>query len=53
MRQLLGLLSPNPVDTDDLVRESGIDPATVSALILELSLAGRVTRHPDGSVSLA
>ncbi len=53
MRQLLGMLSPNPVDTDDLVRESGIDPATLSALILELSLAGRVTRHPDGSVSLA
>lgn len=53
MRQLIGLLSPNPVDTDDLVRESGLDPAILSALILELALAGRITRHADGSVSLA
>lgn len=53
MRQLLGLLSPNPIDTDDLLRESGLEPAVLSAIILELSLAGRVTRHPDGSVSLA
>ena len=53
MRQLLELLSPNPIDTDDLARESGIDAATLSALLLELSLAGRITRHADGSVSLA
>lgn len=53
MRQLLGLLSPTPVDTDDLVRESGLDPSTLSALLLELALAGRITRHPNGTVSLA
>lgn len=53
MRHLLDLLSPNPVDTDDLARESGLDAATLAALLLELSLAGRITRHPDGSVSLA
>lgn len=53
MRQLLDLLSPNPVDTDDLARESGLDASTLAALLLELSLAGRITRHPDGSVSLA
>jgi DNA processing protein len=53
MRQLLDLLSPNPIDTDDLARESGFDAATVSALLLELALAGRITRHADGSVSLA
>ena len=53
MRHLLELLSPNPIDTDDLARESGLDAATLSALLLELSLAGRITRHPDGSVSLA
>ena len=53
MRHLVQLLSPNPIDLDDLARESGLDAATVSALLLELSLAGRVTRHADGSVSLA
>lgn len=53
MRQLLDLLSPNPIDPDDLARESGLDAATLSALLLELALAGRIARHPDGSVSLA
>ena len=53
MLQLLELLSPNPIDIDDLARESGLDAATLSALLLELSLAGRMTRHADGSVSLA
>ena len=41
MRHLLDLLSPNPIDTDDLARESGFDAATLSALLLELALAGR------------
>lgn len=53
MQHLLQLLSPNPIDIDDLARESGLDAATLSALLLELSLAGRITRHADGSVSLA
>lgn len=53
MRHLMELLSPNPIDIDDLAREGGFDAATLSALLLELSLAGRITRHPDGSVSLA
>lgn len=53
MRQLFELLSPNPIDLDDLVRESGLDASILSALLLELSLAGRITRHPDGAVSLA
>jgi DNA processing protein len=53
IRHLLELLSPNPIDTDNLARESGLDAATLSALLLELSLAGRITRHADGSVSLA
>ena len=53
LRRLLGLLSPSPVDPDDLLRESGLDAAMLSALLLELSLAGRITRHADGSVSLA
>ena len=51
--RILELLSPNPVDTDDLIRESGLPASAVTALILELSLAGRVIRYPNGAVSLA
>lgn len=51
--RLLELLSPTPVDTDDLIRESRLDPGAVSALILELSLAGKIIRYPNGAVSLA
>jgi DNA processing protein len=50
-KRLLELLSPSPIDTDDLLRESGLDAATLSALLLELSLAGHITRHPNGAVS--
>jgi len=53
MRHVLELLSPNPIDIDDLARESGLDAAMLSAVLLELSLAGRITRHADGSVSRA
>ena len=51
--RLLELLSPTPVDADDLIRESQMDAGAVSAMILELSLAGKVIRHPHGAVSLA
>ena len=53
MRHVLDMLSPNPIDLDDLARESGLDASTLSVLLLELALAGRITRHADGSVSLA
>jgi DNA processing protein len=51
--RILELLSPTPVDTDDLIRESGLPSGAVTALLLELSLIGRVIRHPNGAVSLA
>jgi DNA processing protein len=51
--QISALLSPTPVDVDDLIRESGFVPAIVHAVLLELELAGRVRRHPRGAVSLA
>lgn len=53
MRHVLDLLSPNPIDLDGLSRESGLDAAMLAAVLLELSLAGRITRHADGSVSRA
>ena len=50
---ILELLSHTPIDSDDLIRESGLPSGAVAGLLLELALAGRVTRHPNGSVSLA
>lgn len=50
---LLALLSPSPVDVDDLIRECRLPPAAVIALLLELELAGRIVRHPADKVSLA
>ena len=51
-RKVLELLSPSPVDLDDLIRESGIPAAAVAGIVLELELAGRITRHPRGAFSL-
>ncbi len=50
--RILELLSPTPVDMDDLIRESGLPSGAVAAFLLELALAGRVVRHPNGAVSL-
>ncbi len=43
-RRVLGLLSPSPVEVDDLIRESGLDPRAVMAILLELELAGKAKR---------
>ncbi|WP_373504525.1 DNA-processing protein DprA [Aestuariivirga sp.] len=51
--RFMELLSPTPIDTDDLIRESGLDPGAVTALLLELSLAGKIVRLANGAVSLA
>ncbi|HMT13257.1 MAG TPA: DNA-processing protein DprA [Aestuariivirga sp.] len=45
------LLSPTPIEVDDLIRESGLAPRTVVGLLLELELAGRLIRHSGGRVS--
>jgi DNA processing protein len=51
--RIAGLLSPAAVDLDTLIRESGAAPSIVVTVLLELELAGRVTRHPGQLVSLA
>jgi DNA processing protein len=51
-RTIAGLLAPTPVPIDELVRQSGLSPATVQTLLLELELAGRLERHAGGKVSL-
>lgn len=50
--QIIAALGPAPVEIDEICRFSGIGPATVHLVLLELDLAGRLTRHPGGRVSL-
>ncbi|MEX3009299.1 DNA-processing protein DprA [Hoeflea sp. TYP-13] len=45
-------LGPAPVGIDDLVRHTDLPPAEIYVVLLELDLAGRLARHPGGSVSL-
>jgi DNA processing protein len=51
-RDIVALLGPSPVAVDELVRQSGISPAAVHAILLELELAGRLARHAGARVSL-
>jgi DNA processing protein len=47
------LLGHAPVPVDEIIRQSGLAPATVHTVLLELELAGRLERHAGGKVSLA
>ena len=51
--RLLALLGPAPVAEDVLTRSLELSPASVSAALLDLELAGTVVRHPGGLVSRA
>lgn len=46
------LLGPVPVAADELIRQSGLSPAIVQTVLLELELAGRIERHAGGRVSI-
>ena len=50
---VLDLLNPTPVAVDEIIRQSGLTPAVVQTVLLELELAGRLERHAGGRVSLA
>jgi DNA processing protein len=49
--RLLGLISPAPTEIDELVRQTGAPPSAVAAALLELELAGRLTRLPGQQVA--
>ncbi|ATW04760.1 DNA-processing protein DprA [Sphingorhabdus sp. YGSMI21] len=49
---VLELLGMTPVAVDELVRQSGLAAPTVQLALLELELAGRLTRHAGARVSL-
>ena len=44
-------LGPTPVEIDEIIRFTGLRPAVVHLVLLELDLAGRLERHPGGRVS--
>jgi DNA processing protein len=45
-------LGPTPVSVDELIRHTGLHPAQIFMILLELDLAGRLERHAGGMVSL-
>ncbi len=47
-KKLLSLLGDAPVDQDTLLRECGAPPDLTLAALMELELAGKVVRTPDG-----
>ena len=51
--QVMRLLGPTPVDTDELARACGASPAELSLVILELDLAGRIDVLAGGRIALA
>ncbi|WP_419807638.1 DNA-processing protein DprA [Sphingomonas sp.] len=50
--RLTALLGPVPVAVDELIRQSGLSPAVVQTVLLELELGGRLERHAGGRASL-
>jgi DNA processing protein len=50
-KSLCELLGPAPIEIDELVRQSKAAPEAVSTTLLELELAGRITRHAGQKVS--
>lgn len=50
-RKVVALLGPVPVAVDEVIRQSGIGPAVVQTILLELELADRLERHAGGRVS--
>ncbi len=51
-RRVTALLGPTPVEIDDLIRQSGARPAVVRTVLLELEIAGRLSRQAGGRVAL-
>ncbi|OSQ39082.1 DNA-binding protein [Thalassospira mesophila] len=48
---LFDLLSAAPIAIDSLIRASNLPASTISTLLIELELSGRVERHPGNRVS--
>ncbi|MEZ5666247.1 MAG: DNA-processing protein DprA [Alphaproteobacteria bacterium] len=51
--RILGLLSHAPIPVDELIRECQVSVPDANAVLLELELAGRISRSVDNQVALA
>ena len=51
-RAVVELLGTVPVGVDDVIRATGLPPAVVAIVLLELELAGRILRHGGHRISL-
>jgi DNA processing protein len=49
--RVLEALGPTPTGIDEIIRHTGLHPAQVFMILLELDLAGRLERHAGGTVS--
>lgn len=50
--RIVEALGPTPVAIDEVIRHTGLHPAQVFMVLLELDLAGRLERHTGGQISL-
>jgi len=51
-RRIESLLGPTAVEIDELIRQAELPPGVVLTVLLELELAGRLSRQRGGSVAL-
>jgi DNA processing protein len=49
---IVDAIGNTPVEIDEIIRFTGLKPATVRMTILELELAGQLEHHPGGRVSM-
>ena len=45
-------LGPTPVAIDEILRATGVRPGELHLILMELTIAGRLERHPGGRVAL-
>jgi DNA processing protein len=50
--KVLEALGPSPMEIDEIIRFTGLRPAEIQLILIELDLAGRLERHPGQRVSL-
>lgn len=51
-RKVIDLLSSTPVSIENIIDETQMPIAIIYTICLELELAGRISRHPGGKISL-
>jgi DNA processing protein len=51
-QRVIDALGPTPVEVDEILRFTGVRPAVVHLVLLELALAGRLERHAGQRVSM-